>query len=487
MIHASLFSGIGGPEVAAKMMGWENAFHCEINPFGRAVLGYWFPESKSYEDITKTSFKEWRGRIDVLTGGFPCQPFSYAGKRGGGERTSVTSGRRCSALLTKSGPLGLSVRMLLESPLWWKEGYVLTWEAKPLCSRRVTNFTDTNLTSPTPSNASAKTLSISDIPSSRCLFRLRLLAHPTEETGCSSSRTMMLITPTSVQMTDPPEKMKERKQKNGYRNGTTYTSLETQVKYDPKVQGLIRTPSAMDARNWENSEYTGGGTLAQEVVQNEKLKGLLPTPRANSAMGTDMSTDFNNQPGRCRNLETVVAKALLPTPTCNDAMNQSLPISQVKRNDSIVKRILTGSIESELLPTPRVSDVKGGTTAPRDGKPRTDRLDNLAAQGSLPTPKAETAEDAIPIIRQRSIWLMPSASDGGIRGNMTMENLRNHEKENAENSNLAEQIAHSIGGGSFRLSPLFTEEMMGFPFLWTVLPFLKQDGEPNPSKPTGTQ
>lgn len=85
MVHGSLFSGIGGPEVAAEMMGWENAFHCEINPFGRAVLDYWFPESKSYEDVTKTSFKEWRGRIDVLTGGFPCQPFSYAGKRGGRE------------------------------------------------------------------------------------------------------------------------------------------------------------------------------------------------------------------------------------------------------------------------------------------------------------------------------------------------------------------------------------------------------------------
>lgn len=83
MIHASLFSGIGGPEIAATMMGWENAFHCEINPFCRAVLEYWFPDSISYEDVTKTSFKEWRGRIDVLTGGFPCQPFSYAGKRGG--------------------------------------------------------------------------------------------------------------------------------------------------------------------------------------------------------------------------------------------------------------------------------------------------------------------------------------------------------------------------------------------------------------------
>ena len=83
MRHASLFSGIGGPEVAAAMMGWENVFHCEINPFGRAVLDYWFPNSESYEDITKTDFTGWRGKVDVLTGGFPCQPFSYAGKRGG--------------------------------------------------------------------------------------------------------------------------------------------------------------------------------------------------------------------------------------------------------------------------------------------------------------------------------------------------------------------------------------------------------------------
>lgn len=74
--HASVFSGIGGPEVAAVMLGWENLFHCEINPFGRTVLDYWFPNSKSYEDITKTDFSEWRGRVNVLTGGFPCQPFS---------------------------------------------------------------------------------------------------------------------------------------------------------------------------------------------------------------------------------------------------------------------------------------------------------------------------------------------------------------------------------------------------------------------------
>ncbi len=85
MNHASLFSGIGGPEVAAAMLGWRNIFHCEINPFGRKVLEYWFPESDSYGDITKTDFTKYRGQIDVLTGGFPCQPFSYAGKRGGRE------------------------------------------------------------------------------------------------------------------------------------------------------------------------------------------------------------------------------------------------------------------------------------------------------------------------------------------------------------------------------------------------------------------
>lgn len=72
LTHGSLFSGIGGPEVAAEMMGWENVFHCDINPFGRKVLDYWYPNSKSYEDITKTDFTEWRGKIDVLTGGFPC-------------------------------------------------------------------------------------------------------------------------------------------------------------------------------------------------------------------------------------------------------------------------------------------------------------------------------------------------------------------------------------------------------------------------------
>ena len=84
-MHASLFSGIGGAEIAADWMGWSNAFHCEIQEFPRKVLDYWYPNSVSYEDITKTDFTPWRGKIDILTGGFPCQPFSCAGQRKGAD------------------------------------------------------------------------------------------------------------------------------------------------------------------------------------------------------------------------------------------------------------------------------------------------------------------------------------------------------------------------------------------------------------------
>ena len=85
LVHGSLFSGFDAPSIAASWMGWENAFHCEINPFCNEILKYWFSDSEHYEDITKTDFSQWKGRIDVLTGGFPCQPFSLAGQRKGAD------------------------------------------------------------------------------------------------------------------------------------------------------------------------------------------------------------------------------------------------------------------------------------------------------------------------------------------------------------------------------------------------------------------
>ena len=85
MNHASLFSGIGGAEVAASMMGWQNLFHCEIQEFPRKVLQYWFPNSESYEDINKTDFTKWHDKVAVLTGGSPCQHVSIGRRRNGAD------------------------------------------------------------------------------------------------------------------------------------------------------------------------------------------------------------------------------------------------------------------------------------------------------------------------------------------------------------------------------------------------------------------
>jgi DNA (cytosine-5)-methyltransferase 1 len=83
MTHGSLFSGIGGFDLAAQWMGWDNVFHVERDPFCRQVLSHHFPESQSFDDVKAFDATPFRGRIRVLSGGFPCQPFSSAGQRAG--------------------------------------------------------------------------------------------------------------------------------------------------------------------------------------------------------------------------------------------------------------------------------------------------------------------------------------------------------------------------------------------------------------------
>ena len=350
--HGSLFSGIGAAEIAAEMLGWENVFHCEINPFGRKVLEYWFPNSDSYEDITKTDFSQYRGQIDVLTGGFPCQPFSYAGKRGGRQMTAI-SGMRCSRLLTKSDRCGLLARMLMESQLWWNPLRLLKWEASPLYSMRETEFTDTDQSRPLPLNESAVILSQRDIQSNRCLFRLVLSQHHIEETE-SSSLPIMLQTPTAVMTCESPENMRARAERNGYQNGTKYGSQESQIMYDPRLKDILPTPNARDFKN--------GCQSNSARIQRKAEQGWTIELNDLATMG--------------------------------------------------------------MLPTPTARDHKGGTTAIRKdtGRQRVDQLDSF----------------------------------------------------------IAIKCSQETDGKGFRLSPLFTEEMMGFPLMWTTLPFLSENGEQNP-------
>ncbi|MCE3239038.1 MAG: hhaIM [Gammaproteobacteria bacterium] len=79
-IHLDLFSGIGGFALAAQKIGYKTIGFCEIDTFCKKVLAKNFPDVPIYSDIKKLNFIT---KVDLLTGGFPCQPFSQAGNKKG--------------------------------------------------------------------------------------------------------------------------------------------------------------------------------------------------------------------------------------------------------------------------------------------------------------------------------------------------------------------------------------------------------------------
>lgn len=79
---ASLFSGIGGLDIVCKKFGWEPAWHAEVEPNATLVHAERFGNKPNYGDISQISWADIQ-KPDVLTAGYPCQPFSYAGSRKG--------------------------------------------------------------------------------------------------------------------------------------------------------------------------------------------------------------------------------------------------------------------------------------------------------------------------------------------------------------------------------------------------------------------
>lgn len=85
--HIGLYEGMGGFSLGAHWAGLKTLAWCEWDTTLQVHLKYWFPDADGYGDINQAlaskAFEQYANRIGILTAGFPCQPFSSAGKRAG--------------------------------------------------------------------------------------------------------------------------------------------------------------------------------------------------------------------------------------------------------------------------------------------------------------------------------------------------------------------------------------------------------------------
>jgi hypothetical protein len=184
MLHISLFSGIGGFDLAAEWAGWTNIVSCEINPFGNKVLNHYWPDAYHHDDIhtltiekineelTKRHGEQWRTDDIVLTGGFPCP--IHSPENDSAKRMSAICGPRCVESFEKLNPTGSWARMfsalLTGRTDWYSTRCRLIWKLRGTKYKRMyfrlvpqtlrTEGTESGLLLKTPCAADAYTESL---------------------------------------------------------------------------------------------------------------------------------------------------------------------------------------------------------------------------------------------------------------------------------------------------------------------------------------
>lgn len=140
MTHASLFSGIGGFDLAAEWAGWTNVFNCEIDNFCQKVLRYHFPDTIQYSDVKTTDFTVHRGGGMSSREDFPAN--RSASQENAKELTiTATSGRRCCEQFERLPLVGSWAKMFSVSLIgrreWYSSRCALIWRMQTTRCNRI--------------------------------------------------------------------------------------------------------------------------------------------------------------------------------------------------------------------------------------------------------------------------------------------------------------------------------------------------------------
>lgn len=315
---------------------------------------------------------------------------------------TATSGRRLSEQFTKSSPLGLLARMLLESSRWFSPARRLKWEAVPLYSEKVTEK-EYCYGRNTSSKPSAVTLNEKVTKSGRLLFRL----------------------------------------------------VPSERHIGETVYGLLPTVTAQDfKRRGPNSKQQGLPEAARD--------GLLPTPTSIDC-GSGRINKSTSPNAKERPTIALAAKmGLLPSPVASDATTGAI----IGENDTFVttgngtlrkvnKNGTNGSIGLarmvKLLPTPNAAEGEKYTTKYNPNSQMGKSLTAMAMNSLLPTPTDFKGSVSPEKLKRKD-------------GKMITDDLKNIPV-------MIGQHCQQTDGATSQLNPLFVQEMMGFPYLWTELPF----------------
>ena len=176
------------------------------------------------------------------------------------QRMTATSGQRCVVQSERFVPELSWRRMFLASLVgmedWYSTKCKLTWKIK------ATKY-------------------------NQLYFQLAPSTHPTEETGFG-----LLLTPTTIERAEHPDKMRERVAAKGYKNGTKYGSLTSQLLYKPELKELFPTPTAVQRDHPERvvklkesgattmMSRAAGENRPNSILDAAMFYGMLPTPNA---------------------------------------------------------------------------------------------------------------------------------------------------------------------------------------------------------------